>query len=66
MGIGYRIAALVVVALMGLTFFAAFRGWGLRSTTDAEAMRRREHSVRTGSRSYIRRSHYGGGHRYGK
>ena len=65
MGTGYKIAAALVLALMGMTFFASFRGWGLRSTTDAQAVKRRR-DVRTGSGGYYGRSYYGGGHRYGK
>lgn len=61
---GYRIAAFILIGLLGLTLLASYRGWGLRSTAEAQALRRRR-DVRTGSRGYYR-SYYGGGHRYGK
>ncbi len=64
MSAGYRIAALVVLALLGLTWFASLHGWGLRSTADARALRPRR-DVRAGSGGAYR-GYYGGGPRYGK
>ena len=64
MGIGYRLAAVVLIALLGMTWWASTTGWGLRSTAQAqaEALRRRR-SVRPGG--YGSR-YYGGGPRFGK
>jgi hypothetical protein len=64
MGVGYRIATLAVLALLGLTWFASVYGWGLRSAADAQALRRRR-DVRAGSGG-VYRGYYGGGPRYGK
>ena len=61
--VGYRIAAAVLLLLLGFTWFASLYGWGLRSTADARALRERR-SVRQGSSGV--RSYYGGGPRYGK
>lgn len=63
MGVGYRIATILLAVLLGVTWFASVYGWGLRSTADARALRERR-SVRRGSTGY--RSYYGGGPRYGK
>ncbi len=64
MGWGYRAATVVLIVLMMLTFFASFSGWGLRSTTDAQALKRRR-DVRAGS-SRVGRVYSGGGYRFGK
>ncbi len=65
MGIGYRLAAIAMVALLGMTWWASMTGWGLRSTAQAraEALRRRR-SVRPGG--YGMGRYYGGGPRFGK
>ena len=66
-GLGYRIAAGVVLLLLMTTWTASFYGWGLRSTAVATAQReeiRRRRSVRVGS--VYGRNYSGGGPRYGK
>jgi hypothetical protein len=70
---GYKIAAIAVLLLLGMTFWASYSGWGLRSTARAEAeARRRGHSIRGGSggglygRPYGRGYYGGGGPRFGK
>lgn len=62
--LGYRIAAALLLGLLGVTWYASMVGWGLRSTADARALRQRR-DVRTGSGGPYR-SYYGGGPRYGK
>lgn len=68
MGWGYRIASIIILALLGVIWFASVYGWGLKDTAraQAEAIRRQ----RTGSggirSSGVRRGYYGGGYRYGK
>ncbi len=64
MGRGYQAATAVLIALLILTFSASFFGWGLRSTTDAQAIKRRR-DVRAGS-SRVGRVYSGGGYRFGK
>lgn len=64
MGPGYRVATVVLIVLLFLCFFGSFFGWGLRSTTDAQALQRRR-DVRAGS-SRVGRSFSGGGYRFGK
>ena len=68
MGWGYRIAAIMILALLGVTWLASVYGWGLRDTARAQAEAiRRQRSGGGGIRSAgIRRGSYGGGHRYGK
>ncbi len=66
---GYKIAAVAVLLLLGMTYWASYSGWGLRSTAQAEAeARRRGHSIRGGSSGGLYgRSYYGGGGpRFGK
>ncbi len=59
MTLGYRIASIVMVLLAGLTYAAAYYGWGLDDDASVRA-----NSVRQGS---LRgRSHYGGGPGFGK
>jgi len=69
----YKLAAVVAVVLLGMTFWASRQGWGLRSTARAEAEAiRRQRSVRPGGgvglygRSYRRGYYGGGGPRFGK
>lgn len=59
---GYKIASGVAVLLLAGTWYAAFTGWGLPTTTVVEAQRQaitQRHSVRIGYSG-------GGGPRYGK
>ncbi len=62
---GYRIAAIALLGLLGVTWFASVYGWGLPTTASADArLQERRRSVRTGSSGYGR--YYGGGPRFGK
>ncbi|MBC8104148.1 MAG: hypothetical protein H7Z41_16360 [Cytophagales bacterium] len=66
-GWGYRIASLVLVALLGLTLASAFFGWGLPGTAATRAAREaiaRRRGVRVGSSGG--RYAGGGGPRFGK
>lgn len=67
-GWSYRIAALVVLVVLALTWAGSFFGWGLPSTALARAERDaiRRRSLRSGLYGAGRRYGSGGGPRFGK
>jgi len=58
---GYRILTLITLGLFGLTWMAALKGWGLKSTATTAADRQavRSNSARIGAVYFGSGPHYG-------